>query len=467
MMKDEHTSESVHRPVTTAAGVIPVETGPAYLAEPPQTWVVERIDSDGEELPIVRHAATWLPAPIPLRYVVRERHRLGPAQLIADMRAVAILYNWAEVAAGVGDLEAFLTAGRFLSRGQLEDLAAELQRGRKNVLAPDEQQTDCLVAGRTYNVRLFAVRQYLSWAYDHSHYGGSSDIDPKDFNERVREMDDLLKAEAVAVKGSNRREPVGPEEIEIIRRAIGPNEAGEFAPGVFDERTRFRNWVMFETALNFGPRKSELLTLKVEHLARAESAKQIFVPRQQDAPEDPRTRRRPRGKTLERVVRLMKDDADILPRILEYRDADPPVGRGSHPSPYLFLTAAGRPVSNSTADYIIRRIGRYALRALDEDGTLDRATRERCGESLRNLTWHRLRHTWAEDQALYLYDKYDDGAWAILREWGGWKRGESMERYIQHARANVAAHAALERNLARASRSIIHDAAKYSVRAGE
>jgi hypothetical protein len=432
-------------------------TPPAYPAMSPPTWVVERLDIDGEELPVIHHACTWLPAPVALRYVLRTRFSVGPAQLTADMRAVAILYNWSEGSADVGNFEAFLTSGKFLSREQLKHLAAELRWRRKAVSGPEPAGQDAFapVANQTFNVRLFAIQHFLKWAYDPINRGGRADVGLDELRNQTRDMYDLLEDEKLVVGGSDRHEPVSPEEIRLIRRAVGPNEFGEFPPGIFSEETRYRNWIMFEMALNLGPRKSELLTFKVEHLSRGRVAEQICVPRQQDDPEDPRTRRRPRGKTLERLVPLM--DHHILPKILAYRDEEPPVGRQGYTSPYLFLTAAGRPVSNSAADYIIKQIGTYALRTLDEDEALDRAARERCRESLRKLSWHRLRHTWAEAAALMLHRNYEEGAWAILRNWGGWMREESMERYVEYARCRIAGEAGVRHINARISRSNTYD----------
>jgi integrase len=381
------------------------------------------------------------------------------------MRAVAILYNWSENSAGVGSFEAFLTAGNFLSREHLKNLASELQWRRRTGGgdAPDGQQTDCPVAGQTYNVRLSAIRHFLKWAYEPKNHGGTVAVDQDEIHTRIRDMKGLLEEETVAVREPRRHEPLTFDEIKLIRRAIGPNKFGEFSPGVFSESTRYRNWIMFEMALNLGVRKGELLTLKVEHLSRGKAAQQIYVPRQQDAVEDPRTRRRLRGKTVERFVPLM--NPNCLPKILEYRDAEPPLGRSGHASPYLFLTAAGQPVSNSTADYVIKQIGKYAERTLDEDETLDIIARERCKESLQNLSWHRLRHTWAEIAALYLYDTYNEGAWAILRDWGGWRRTDSMERYIKYTRHRIAEESGVRYINARTFRSDTHDGAEYAGRA--
>jgi integrase len=244
-------------------------------------------------------------------------------------------------------------------------------------------------------------------------------------------MFDALEEKKLSVLASRWREPLLIETIKLIRRAIGPNRDGVFPPNVFAEKTRYRNWIMFEMVLNLGPRKGEVLTLKVEHLSKGRTPGEIYVPRQQDASEDPRTRRRPRGKTTERRVPLM--DLNLLPFILKYRDEEPPVGRNDprHKSPYLFLTEAGQPVSNSTADYIIKQIKRYTQRLIDSDQTIDEGARERCKEDLQDLSWHRLRHTWAVNAARGLYPKHGEGTWAILRQWGGWRNTKSMERYVE------------------------------------
>jgi hypothetical protein len=201
---------------------------------------------------------------------------------------------------------------------------------------------------------------------------------------------------------------------------------------------------MFESALNLGGRKGELLTMKVIHLPANEDEKFFRIPRQQDAPEDPRKRRRLRGKTNERHVPLM--NPNLSPSILGYRDAAPPLGRNAPwiTTPYLFVTVEGHPISSTTADHIIKQIGKYAAELLDQDTTLDEHVRTRMRESLLALSWHRIRHTWAELAALSLYRKHGEGAWAILKEWGGWRSESSMRRYVENAKRRISFDAARE-----------------------
>jgi hypothetical protein len=118
-------------------------------------WVVERLDVDGEELPVIRHAKTWLPAPIALRYALRTRYRLGPASLASHLRAVAILYSWAESEEGVGDFEDFLRSGRTLIWDQLLTFLPYLQSrrfyeaGELDDLSPDRLTLPPVVCNQT------------------------------------------------------------------------------------------------------------------------------------------------------------------------------------------------------------------------------------------------------------------------------------------------------------------------------
>jgi hypothetical protein len=411
-------------------------------------WVVERLDVDGEELPVIRHADTWLLAPVALRYALRMRFRLGASSLTNHLRAIANFYNWAEANEGVGDFEDFLTSGQILSNDQLLTLIPYLQVRRyyeaaeMNEVAPDLVARPPLVCNHTFNSRLFAVSRFLKWAVEPTNSGGAAIFDENERQEKTSMMIRKFEEETLPEEESPRHEPLTVEEVLLIRRAIAPNVSGEFPPNVFTKATRYRNWVMFETALNLGTRKAEMLTLKVNHLPANKDEKFFLVPRQQDAPEDPRKRRRLRGKTNERRVPLM--NPKLLPSILGYRDAAPPFGRNDPrtATPYLFVTTDGQPIANSTADHIIRQIGKYAARLVDNDETLDEYTRARRKESLMGLTWHRLRHTWAELALLSLYRRHGPLAWAILKEWGGWNSEKSMERYIENAKRAISDEAA-------------------------
>lgn len=419
---------------------------PVTSDELSEIWVVERLDIKGEELPILRHAHSWIPAPLALRYVLRTRFALSPSSLFSELRGICILYNWAESVSGIGNIEAFLTAGHMLDKNELMQLVTQLRRQHavgSSISTASKLRTG-IVSSRIFNVRLFAVRQFLEWAMEPSNHGGRDILDEDLLEAQVSKMIRVLERNRLPVSESRRREPLTPIEIQLIRRAIAPDEFGEFRPGIFTESTRYRNWVMFELALNLGVRKGELLTLKLYHVPTGQKDAQFFIPRQQDEAEDPRKRRRLRGKTNERRVPLM--DRTLLPSVLRYRDARSIAGPNGPriKSPYLLVGKDGQPVASTTADYIIKQIGEYAASLLDGDESFDDLTRERLKDSLRRLTWHRLRHTWAENAALVLYKRFGEGAWAILKEWGGWNSLESLNHYIRYAKRAISAAASAE-----------------------
>jgi hypothetical protein len=93
-----------------------------------EIWAGERLDIEGEELPILRHAHSWIPAPLALRYVLRTRFALSPSSLFSELRGICILYNWAESAGNIGNIEAFLTAGHMLDKNELMQLVTQLRR---------------------------------------------------------------------------------------------------------------------------------------------------------------------------------------------------------------------------------------------------------------------------------------------------------------------------------------------------
>src|SRR5687768_4455394 len=88
-------------------------------------WVTDRLyfSHSGEELPILRHWQTWVPAPLALRYVLEDaRHALAPGSLEIHLRALSLLYRWAETDGGLGNFEAFLMGGGLLKVEQFQAL---------------------------------------------------------------------------------------------------------------------------------------------------------------------------------------------------------------------------------------------------------------------------------------------------------------------------------------------------------
>jgi site-specific recombinase XerD len=85
-------------------------------------------------------------------------------------------------------------------------------------------------------------------------------------------------------------------------------------------------------------------------------------------------------------------------------------------SPYLFVARSGAPLSSDRADDVIVAIGRHS--------------------GVAPLSWHRLRHTWAETMVEVLADQANGMDRLVYL--GGWKSPSSASRYIQRAIAKQA-----------------------------
>ena len=171
---------------------------------------------------------------------------------------------------------------------------------------------------------------------------------------------------------------------------------------------------MFEVALELGIRRGELLKLRLDSLPRA-ADDGIRILRRPDDPHDSRAKE-PAVKTAERVIPASRE---LLRAVQVYLTSPPPVGRVSGKSPYLFVTRSGSPVSIDTADDIIVAIGRLS--------------------GVTPLSWHRLRHSWAERMA-ELFAEQPNGMDRLVYL-GGWTNPLSARRYIQRSLAKQAKEA--------------------------
>ncbi len=168
---------------------------------------------------------------------------------------------------------------------------------------------------------------------------------------------------------------------------------------------------MFEVALELGIRRGELLKLRLDSLPRGANDG-ILILRRPDDPNDSRPHE-PAVKTAERAIPA---SGFLLSAIRAYLTYPPPLGRVSGKSPYLFVARSGAPLSSDRADDVIVAIGRHA--------------------GVKPLSWHRLRHTWAETMAEVLADQ--PNGMDRLVYLGGWKSPSSASRYIQRAIAKQA-----------------------------
>jgi integrase len=167
---------------------------------------------------------------------------------------------------------------------------------------------------------------------------------------------------------------------------------------------------MFETALELGLRRGELLKLRLDSLPRGNDDG-IRILRLPDDQADSRLKE-PSVKTAERVIPASRQ---LLMAFRIYLTAPQPQRRVSGKSPYIFVTSDGEPLSLDAANDVIQSISRL---------------------SGMSLSWHSLRHTWAERIADLLAEK-PNGA-DQLKYLGGWTNSLSPKRYIQNAIAKQA-----------------------------
>lgn len=376
------------------------------MAETERPFTVLRVVLDnGERLPCLVDSGTWLPVRVGTRWAVRHRrYRVQSSTLIGNLRILCRLYIWAKEAGGF-DLDDFLTAGKVLDSRQVESLASELRSHSDGTPADTG----------AFDHRLSVVEDFLRWSLDSSNRGGGHSLTIAGLNAERGRLHDVFRSLRIGGRPANRIEPLEEHQIKAIRRAIGPQGSSPSAwtfPEAFAPHTRLRNWLMFEVGLELGIRRGELLKLRLDSLPRGANDG-ILILRRPDDPNDSRPHE-PAVKTAERAIPASRF---LLAAIRAYLTFPPPLGRMCGKSPYLFVARSGEPLSSDRADDVIVAIGRHA--------------------SVMPLSWHRLRHTWAETMAEVLADQ--PNGMDRLVYLGGWKSSSSASRYIQRAIAKQAA----------------------------
>ena len=375
---------------------------------PKDLTIVQLILDSGERLPCLVETATWLPVKLPTRWAVRHRrYQVQASTLRSDLYSLKKLYEWAGLVVEL-DLDQHLLNDKRLTARQIESYATYI---REDIA----DKSSGILNPNTYNKHLFVCEAFLKWAVYPENRGGQTE---QTFTELAQErawLTYLFRSLRMRHQNGQRIQPLTGEEIASIRAAIGPQRSGatewQFCHSQFTTQTALRNWLMFETALELGLRRGELLKLRLDSLPRgAETG--IKIQRYPDDPHDSRTVE-PAVKTAERVVPASRN---LLSAIRYYLTTPPPQGRPGGKTPYLFVTRNGRPLSTIMADDIIQTIGKYS-------GVIP-------------LSWHRLRHTWAEEMAAQLAEQ--PNGLDVLMYLGGWTAQTSVRRYIQNTIAQQA-----------------------------
>jgi integrase len=376
------------------------------VAAPAPFTVLNVVLDSGERLPCLVESATWLPVRVATRWAVRyRRYRVQSSTLANNLRVLARVYRWARESVGY-DLDNHLTQGQSFRNREVESLVSTLRA------TADGHALDT----GAFDQHLAVIEDFLKWSLDSENRGGRIVLSLEQLTAERGRLDQLFRSLRVGARPSARIEPLEDTDIEAVRLAIGPrrDSGGMSFPDAFSSHARLRNWLMFEVALELGIRRGELLKLRLDSLPRA-ADDGIRILRRPDDPHDSRAKE-PAVKTAERVIPASRE---LLRAVQVYLTSPPPLGRVSGKSPYLFVTRSGSPVSIDTADDIIVEIGRLS--------------------GVSPLSWHRLRHTWAERMA-ELFSEQPNGMDRLVYL-GGWTNPLSARRYIQRSLAKQAKEA--------------------------
>jgi len=361
--------------------------------------------STGERLPCLVDATTWLPVKLATRWAVSyRRQRVQASTLANDLFILGKLYTWAWEIGGY-DLDEQLRHGILPDARQLESVVAYLReqgqpKGGTEVISPN-----------TVNKYIGTIENFLVWSLAYA----QPPLSLEQRQGRVWQLAVTCRSLRYRGNPSRRQRPLSEAEVVAIRAALSPqwDDTGRwhFPENRFTSANALRNWLMVEMALQLGLRLGELLKLRLDSLPRG-GQKALLIRRHPDDIHDTR-RHEPAVKTAERGLPVSDS---LLAMIRHYVTGGPPYGRINGKSPYLFVTDEGQPLSIGRAQDIIQVIG------------------SRSG--IEQLSWHRLRHTWAEQLAAYLLET--PNGQDQLMYLGGWTNPHSPQRYIQNAVAEQA-----------------------------
>lgn len=379
----------------------------------------------GEPLPTLVRSTEWIPVRVPTRWAVRRRRfECMPNTLAHDLRAVGLLYEWSQASLAV-DLDEMLERFELPELRQLDSLLLALRGGSE---WKDPERSLATVANQAS-----AICSFLSWAIDPINQGGAARRSVIKITERRAALCELFRPISRYSGNSERIRPLDSNEMKRVLLLAGPVRDERdaivlplrFRPSnPFRVETRLRNWLMIVIALGCGPRRGELLKLRLDDMPRR-GEDFIWIRRRPHDRDDSR-RYRPAVKTVERQISITEEIRLALSTYL------PHCGTGCRRAgrtPYLFVTADGYPLSISAADGLVKVIGRHA--------------------GVSDLSWHTFRHTWAEAIAEELLDQHpEEQALAYLRQLGGWTpRSSTPVHYIQNALARQANAFLRTRNL--------------------
>lgn len=356
-----------------------------------------------ELVPTLVDDRTGLPPRLALRWVMRtRRNAVGEKTLADDLRAASLLYSFCEDELNLS-LDELFAHGHRLSSSELDRLIAYLRTGRGSKGVRSLATTGQLVSN---------ADRFLQWLAKPMDRGGKTFVSPTDlvlYHEQLR----LTFADLRAFRSrGNRIQPLSSDEDVALSNLIAPlrRQDGRYdIPLRFSDQnpwlpsTRLRNWIGYQLARELGLRRGEIGKVCVGDLRNVQGPC-LAVRRRPHDPSDTRTSsNRPKVKSIERELPVSNLLGSAIRQYCNTLLKDG--GRRGARAPYLLVTASGDPISGTSLDAIWKAVnGRLQL----------------------DLSWHSLRHTWAEETADNLLEQQQGAAdsseivLGILRELGGW-----------------------------------------------
>lgn len=278
------------------------------------------------------------------------------------------------------------------------------------------------VAKRTFSYRIHVFSSYLNWLCGllHSIKGIHARYEVESFIESIRAH--LPRNKSLSV--NNRKDKsLSEEQIKTLFKLLEV----EGSQNPFQKEVQVRNRLIFTLLLNCGLRAGELLNLKVNDFNPRGYTLNIF--RRHDCIEDRRLNQ-PLVKTGEREIPLSDELAmEILDYINSYRNKY--TKKKKHD--FLFVThssckTTGEPLSVSAYEKIISTI-------------------KKSSPVLKNLSGHKLRHSWN-----YFYsNEIDDSNLDISRKSGlrcylmGWSKDSKMSENYNFKHISIKEKEVIER----------------------
>jgi integrase len=224
-----------------------------------------------------------------------------------------------------------------------------------------------------------------------------------------------------------RKEPLDSDQEVALEHLIGPERRhdGKYAlplrfrdSNPWKPHTRLRNWIGYRFARELGLRRGEVGKIRIDDIRAVKGHSVVVVRRRPHDPADTRVSgNRPKVNTAERELPVSELLASALRQYQHTLLQDG--GRRGAGTTYLLVATNGAALSGSSLDAIWI------------------AVRRKLG---RNMSWHVLRHTWAEEIADDLLKEHEgkpdssELVPGILRELGGWTPTSSIPfLYIRNA----------------------------------